>query len=212
MNFKKIDRSTWKREEYFKHFFSNTPCTYSMTVHLDITNLHKTNKKLYPTMIYLITTIVNKHEEFRTSFDNNDNIGIYEQILPCYTIFHKGSETFSNIWTEYSNDFNTFYENYQKDISQYGDIECMNAKPNIPENTFPISMVPWTSFSSFNLNLQKGYNYLLPIFTIGKYKFENNIYLLPISIQVHHAVCDGFHLSRFINELQDLINNFSLNY
>lgn len=45
----------------------------------------------------------------------------------------------------------------------------MNAKPGVPENTFPVSMIPWTTFEGFNLNLQHGYDYLLPIFTMGRF-------------------------------------------
>lgn len=33
------------------------------------------------------------------------------------------------------------------------------------------------------------------------------LYDFPLAIQVHHAVCDGFHLCRFVNELQDLFND-----
>ena len=67
-------------------------------------------------------------------------------------------------------------------------------------------MITWVSFNGFNLNLQKGYDYLLPIFTFGKFYKENDIYWLPLSIQVHHAVCDGFHTCRLINELQNILN------
>ena len=48
---------------------SNVPCTYSMTVKLDITKIK--NKKLYPTMIYYITKVVNNLNEFKTSFIYN---------------------------------------------------------------------------------------------------------------------------------------------
>ena len=50
-------------------------------------------------------------------------------------------------------------------------------------------------------------NLKLHLFTMGKYYKENDKYIMPISIQVHHSVCDGFHLCRFINELQELINS-----
>lgn len=83
----------------------------------------------------------------------------------------------------------------------------MFGKPDVPDNCFTVSMIPCVSFEGFNLNLQKGYDYLLPIFTMGKYYEENGRILLPLAIQVHHAVCDGFHVCRFINELQELINS-----
>ena len=127
-------------------------------------------------------------------------------MLPCYTIFHKDTETFSNLWTVYCKDYEEFYKMYENDLRQYGNQKGMFGEPDVPDNCFTVSMIPWVSFEGFNLNLQKGYDYLLPIFTMGKYYEENGRILLPLAIQVHHAVCDGFHLCRFINELQELIN------
>lgn len=41
MLFEKIHMTTWSRKEYFEHYFTNVPCTYSMTVKLDITRIKK---------------------------------------------------------------------------------------------------------------------------------------------------------------------------
>ena len=46
MQFTKIDINNWTRKEYFDHYFDNTPCTYSMTVKLDISKLKKGWKKI----------------------------------------------------------------------------------------------------------------------------------------------------------------------
>ncbi|WP_300081247.1 type A chloramphenicol O-acetyltransferase [uncultured Thomasclavelia sp.] len=207
MAFKIIDRENWSRKEYFEHYFSNVPCTYSMTTKLDITKIIESKKKLYPAMLYYLTTIVNRHVEFRIAFNKDNELGVYDEMLPCYTIFHKDTETFSNLWTVYCKDYEEFYKMYENDLRQYGNQKGMFGKPDVPDNCFTVSMIPWVSFEGFNLNLQKGYDYLLPIFTMGKYYEENGRILLPLAIQVHHAVCDGFHLCRFINELQELINS-----
>lgn len=206
MQFKKININNWNRKEYFEHYFSNIPCTYSMTIKLDITKIKSKNIKLYPTMLYYITNIVNKHDEFKTAFNENNELGIYDEMIPCYTIFHKDTKTFSNIWTKYTPNINDFYDEYENDLKQYGNKKELNAKPNIPSNIFNVSMIPWTTFESFNLNLQKGYTYLSPIFTLGRYYKADERFLMPLYIQVHHAVCDGFHVCQFLNELQDLIN------
>nr|WP_279355025.1 CatA-like O-acetyltransferase [Enterocloster bolteae] len=50
--------------------------------------------------------------------------------------------------------------------------------------------------------IQLQLTYLLPIFTMGKYYEEGGGIWLPLAVQVHHAVCDGFHVCRFINDLQ----------
>lgn len=206
MVFEKIDRTTWDREEYFQHYFSHVPCTYSITVKLDITALKDRQQKLYPTMLYYLTTVVNRHPEFRTALNEQGELGIYREMLPSYTVFHKDTETFSEIWTEYSDDYEAFCQAYEADIQRYGAQKGLIGKPDAPKNIFTVSMIPWTTFDGFNLNLQRGYDYLIPIFTMGKYYHENGRTLLPLAIQVHHAVCDGFHVCRFINELQEWIN------
>lgn len=206
MTFTPIDRDRWARKEYFDHYFSQVPCTYSAVFKLDITNLRRRGQKLYPTMLYHIAAEVNRREEFRTALDAQGRLGVYDQMHPCYTIFHKDSETFSNLWTEFTPDYDRFCEAYRQDMDTYGDRPGMMAKPDAPENTFPVSMIPWASFEGFNLNLQKGYDYLLPIFTMGRYYEADGKTLLPLAVQVHHAVCDGFHLCRFVNSLQERLN------
>lgn len=212
MSFKLIDLSTWNRKEYFDHYLHEVPCFYSMTLNLNITHLHKAikakNIKLYPVTIYLLSLIVNQHEEFRMAIDKNGNVGRFDLLHPSYTIFQKEGETFTNIWTEYSADFQKFYDAYLRDVEKYGDVKSFLAKPNEPDNIFTVSSIPWVSFTGFNLNLPKGNSYLLPIFTTGKFFEQNGQILLPFAIQIHHAVCDGYHVAKFIGDLQAAIDQF----
>lgn len=212
MNFEIIDIEKYDRKEHFLHYINNVPCFYSMTTNIDITNLKKYIKekkyKLYPTIIYSITRIANNHKEFRMSLDNNNNLGYFTDVNPSYTIFHNDDNTFSNVWTEYNSNFIEFHKNYEKDMKEFGNIKGFITKKCESNNLINISAIPWTSFTGFNLNLPRAEKYLLPIFTIGKYFEKDNKILLPLSVQVHHSVCDGFHTSRFINEFQELINNF----
>lgn len=56
-------------------------------------------------MLYYLTTVVNRHVEFRIAFNKDNELGVYDEMLPCYTIFHKDTETFLNIWTVYCKDY-----------------------------------------------------------------------------------------------------------
>ncbi|HBL70586.1 type A chloramphenicol O-acetyltransferase [uncultured Alistipes sp.] len=212
--FKPIDTNSWKRKPYFDHYFNQIRCTYSITINIDITNVlsfkDRNKVKLYPLLIYVISKAVNKYEEFRTAINDRGEIGVWETLSPCYTVFHKDSESFSNIWTEWNDDLNLFLSNFEQDSKRFGQIDRIDAKPNTPANVFPISSLPWTTFTGFNLNIFADGTYLLPIFTYGKYFKDGDRYLIPLSIQVHHAVCDGFHVSRLINEIQQECSNMAL--
>ena len=78
-------------------------------------------------------------------------------------------------------------------------------------NTFDVSMIPWFTFTSFNLNIFGDGRYLLPIFTMGKWVEQNGRRMLPLAIQVHHAVCDGYHVGQFVECLQTMIDRFGGN-
>lgn len=213
--FHRIDLTTWKRLPYYNHYLNQLRCTFSITVNLDITSLQQKLKekgvKLYPVLIYSLAKVVNSHEEFRTSTDEHGNIGVWEKMHPSYTLFHKESETFSEIWTPWCEALPEFINRYRQDILEFGDKEGICPKPQMPDNTFPVSSLPWSTFTGFNLNVFGDGSYLLPIFTWGKYFKEHrdgkDQTLIPLSIQVHHAVCDGYHVSRFINELQCVMNS-----
>lgn len=207
MLFTRIDKKTWPRSAYFDHYFTQVPCTYSAVFKLDITKLRQRGQKLYPAMLYALSTAVNRHQEFRMALNEAGESGFYDQVHPCYTVFHRDTETFSNLWTAYTPDYAAFCAAFEHDMAVYGDRQGLMSRTDTPENTFPVSMVPWASFEGFNLNLQKGYDYLTPIFTMGKFYEDGGRILLPLAVQVHHAVCDGFHLCRLVNEVQELVND-----
>lgn len=206
MDYKRIDRETWGRKEFFEHYLNEVPCTYSMTVSMDITELRRRKLRLYPAMLYCLTKVVNRYEPFRTAFRADGTLVVYRTMHPCYTVFHKDTKTFSNLWTEFSDDYDLFCRRYGEDLRRYGAVKAMTAKPDMPENCFTASMVPWTSFTGFNINV-KSFTYLLPIFTMGKFRESHGRCRLPLAVQVHHAVCDGYYVSCFLNDLQELIGS-----
>ncbi len=109
---------------------------------------------------------------------------------PAARFFHKDTETFSNIRTECPADFEPFCDAYQQNLQLCANNKGFCGKPETPEKPFPVSVIPWISFEEFSLNLS--------IFTMGQYHEENGAVLLSLSVQVHHTVCDGFHLCRFM--------------
>lgn len=205
MAFILIDFDNWERREHYLHFIDEVRCSYSVCVNLDISNLN--GQRLYPAMLWLLTRTVNEMPEFRTSF-TEDGLGYYSEMHPAYTVFNRDSKTFSGIWTAYQPDYPSFLHGYEEDAGKYSFTTQYEPKPGRPANSFDVSMVPWFSFTTFNLNVFGDGTYLLPIFTMGKTFEENEKTMLPLAIQVHHAVCDGYHVGKFIETLQANINKF----
>ena len=43
--------------------------------------------------------------------------------------------------------------------------------------------------------------------TWGKFFEENNKIIMPLTIQVHHAVADGYHCSLFFSDVEEISRN-----
>ena len=205
MDFHLIDLENWERREYYEHFINEVVCSFSATVNIDITKLK--NERLYPAMIWLLTKTVNEMPEFRTTL-KAEGPGIYDSMHPMYTVFNRENKNFSGIWSYYSDDYREFLKNYEADEALYSKSTRYAPKAGTPENSFNISMVPWLEFTGLNINVYDEGKFLLPIFTMGRYFERDGKRLLPLSIQVHHAVCDGYHVGMFVEALQEKIDKF----
>lgn len=213
MEFKKIDINSWHRKHYYDYFMNNCRCRFGMTANIDITGLlnkiKELNLRCYPTFTYMVSRIINNHDEFKTSRDSNGNIGIWDTVNVRYPMFNEKDNTVTSIWLEYSDEFKTFYNNAIIDIEEYKGINNMLAKGQLPPNFYDITSIPWVSFTEFQLDMYGvDGSWLVPFVAIGKFFKQENRTLLPVNIKVHHAVCDGYHVGVFFKELQELSHNF----
>ena len=208
MNFSKINLDTWERKENYIWFTTKNRCKINMTMNVEVTNLVKKIKekkiRCYPTFTYIVSRVINEHDEFKMAYDEDENLGVWDVVHPRYPIFHDSDKRISILWTEYSEDFKIFYDRFIEDIKQFGEKRSMCAKGLFPPNCFDMSSLPWSSFNSFDCPPTQDTVWLPPFVMVGRFFEDNGKILLPVSMSVHHAVCDGYHVSKFFSEFQEL--------
>lgn len=213
VQFTPIDLQSWARGQLFYYFSKMAPTGYSLTVNVDITNmkavLDSAKLKFFPAYLWLVTKTLNLQQEFRIA-EKDGLIGFYNFLTPLYAAFHDDDKTFSLMWTEYDDDFRRFYEDYLKNQKQYGENHGVLAQPDClpPPNAYTVSCVPWISFQHFAVHSYENKAYFFPSVEAGKFFEENGRLLLPLSITCHHATADGWHVSRFLEQLQDDADHF----
>lgn len=202
-----IDKATWERNPYFEYYYKQIKCRYTITANVDITALREYQQdrgmKFFPLMLYVIMAAVNQNKEFRFSFDGQGNLGYWEEVVPCYTLFHDRSKTFTDIWSDYDADVYTFYHTVTADMQRYKDVSgVIKARPDQPPNFCPVSALPWLNFTSFAQDTYTENNFLFPLIKFGKYVPESIKTIIPVAISVSHAVADGYHTCKLINDMQ----------
>lgn len=204
-----IDLDTWPRREHFAHYRRRVPCTYSMTVEVDVTEfaaaLSRSERKSYVAQVWALATVVNRHEEFRMCLTESGDPAVWPVVHPAFTVFNADRETFACVWTPYDADFGAFHEAAAPLLAEHGRATSFFPQGPPPPNAFDVSSLPWRSFTGFNLNIRDGYDHLAPIFTLGRYVSRGGRVFLPLAVQVHHAAADGFHTARLVGELEELV-------
>ena len=208
-SFHVIDKENWDRSIYFDYYYSQIKCKYNLNANIDITELIEFKKKkdfrFFPLMLYVIMKAVNRNKEFRMAFNDQGELGYWDEVVPCYTLFHDENKTFTDIWSEYSETFEVFYQTVIADMQTYKDITgVIKARPGQPRNFCSVSCLPWLSFTSFAQDTYTESSFLFPLIKFGKYFGESGKVLLPVSVFVSHAVADGYHTCKLINDMQEI--------
>ena len=212
--YRKIDMAAWPRREHYQYYTEKLKIECNMTVPINVKNLldfcHESGHKFYPSIIYLVTKVLNQMENFRMFRDAEGNLCVWDQVVPNYTIFHEDDKTFSDCWTGYSDDFETFYREITEDMEKGYKKRGIKVKAGQPANFYCISCVPWLDFTGYATVVPGGQPHLFPVLTYGKFTAHDGTLTLPFSLSISHAAVDGWHISQFFQGVQDLLDTVEL--
>ncbi len=210
MNYSIIDLNTWERSSLFKFYIDNMRIVMSLTVDMDVAPLlayaRKNKLSFYSSMIWVVSKVINSHDEFKYGWNSNGDLIRWDYISPSYTMFNQEDESFTKFVTEYTDSLLDFCKRVADDQRRYKNERGIIK--NQLQNFFDVSCLPWVKYKHFDVHVFDEGKFLAPVVTWGKYEQENdNKVLMPLTMNIHHAVADGFHLSRFFNEVQALIDS-----
>jgi chloramphenicol O-acetyltransferase type A len=208
--FTPIDTQGWPRAQIFYYFTQMAPTGYTVNVTVDVTEMQRALRdarmKFFPAYLYLITRVLNRQAEFRVAYSDGV-LGCWDTLTPLYAAFHEDDKTISFLWTPYHEDFCVFHEHYLEDKRLYGDNHGILAKPGTPPpSCYTVSCIPWVRFDSFALHGVDLRQYFFPSVEAGKLTEGNGKIAMPLSLTLHHATTDGWHVHLFLEELQHLMN------
>lgn len=205
MKFSPISMDSYARREHYLHYSQQDNCTYSVSIRIDVSKLRDickvVRKKFYPAMICIVASAVNSFDEFKMA--RVDGIlGIYDVVNPSYLIFHNDDKTFSCCNTEFDGDCKKLYDALICDMDIFAEVKGFSVKPFIA-NSFAVSTLPWIDYSSLNINVPYVPNYYSPIITWGKFDSDG---MMTLTVQIDHAVADGYHTSMLVDKINELLN------
>ncbi|MBQ2621270.1 MAG: hypothetical protein IJF84_08015 [Thermoguttaceae bacterium] len=212
-SYKVIDFETYYRKGVFRHFSEDCKCSTSMTARLDVTDLvaysKKTNTKFYINFLYLLSKVFNSRDDYKMAYNwKTQELICYDVVNPTHYVFHEDTETITLVYSEYSEDYKTFYANAMADVEKAKQTREYGLDMANHPNWFDASYISWLSYDSLHVELPDGYLYFLPIVNWGRYREENGRLQMPLTVRLNHAIADGFLVANVYRLLQKEIAAF----
>ena len=207
-SYKIIDMKEFDRADYFR-YFTSVGNTIEFTIKIDVTTaVQKCNQEsisFHAYTLFKIYKAMNSIQNFR--YDILDgNVIEWEKIIPTFSSFNKKSKLFFTLCEEPMESYLEFDKQYKNVTAKYADSNTIVPQMNLPLNVFNISCIPWMHFEHFSSNSKTQENQITKMITLGKYEEINSKLMMPITIQISHAIADGYHVSMFFKNLQDEMN------
>lgn len=216
MNYRVIDKEKYYRKGVFRHFSEDCKCSTSMTARIDVTDLvefsKKKDRKFYINFLYVLSKVLNSRDDYKMGYLwQTQELICYDVVNPTQYVFHEDTETCTPVYTNYCNDYETFYKNAFADVEQAKKTRDYKLDMENHPNWFVASYISWLSYDSFNVELPDGFLFFAPIVNWGKYRKENDRLVMPVSVRLNHAIADGYLVAKVFKLLEEEIGEFCKN-
>jgi len=213
-NVTKIDLNTWPRAQHFEFFKGFSDPYFNVTVNINAQTLFEytklNNLSFFHCYLFLTLKAANDYQPMCLRIKNDDALEVKSVNASVVQLCEDDSFRFSYI--DFENEFSVFNDKAKlaADKAKQADFFSNDFNDNEGQlNTLHISVLPWLNFTSFKHATHLPNELGIPKLVFGEY--DKNSGMMPLSIEVHHALMDGVHVAKFVKLLQSYFNEPHLN-
>lgn len=203
LSYRPLDLQTYARRRLYEAFRNRTVPVFSITTSIEITRLrHVTTSRglrFFACVAFLIAKAANEVPEFRHRIVDDAPVE-FDSVHPSLTVLLQ-NDTFGFADATYSGSFAADYQALLQAIAQAKVAPNQDTTGQREPRIF-LTNLPWFRFSSIEHPYEAGYA-SIPIISTGRFYADADRVLLPVGVQVHHALVDGLHVGRFVQRLSD---------
>ncbi len=205
---KYVDLNTWDRRDMYAFFSSYELPRFNLVFDLDVTKLvyetKQSQQSFYLSLMHIIVLEMNTIENFQYRIDDK---GVILSPITHVSFTDKMSDgkRFKMVPSEFLNDRDAFITRAKETSRLQGDTFFVpNAETML--TTVYVTSFPWGKFSGFTHATKLGPKDSVPRVSWSKFVEDGDKKILSLSIEVHHALVDGYHVGMLLKQIQDVLN------
>ncbi|WP_047546008.1 CatA-like O-acetyltransferase [Psychroserpens sp. Hel_I_66] len=203
-----IDINNWKRKQHYHHFKTLKDPYFAVTIPYDVTKAYQFSKvkkvSFFGKYLHDCMKAINEIDEFKLRIDGDEVIK-YDMINASATLM-RSNKTFGFSYIEFDSNLEQFLSHI---ISEKNRIESTGALYPLRNDLQCIhcSAMPWVNFTGHKEPVS-GKMDSIPKLAFSKVlKNKEEQLMMNVSINVNHALLDGYHIGLFSEKFQHYLNN-----
>jgi chloramphenicol O-acetyltransferase type A len=205
---KPVDVGNWNRRTTYEFFKDYEDPFFNIAANLDVTRLYRFSKEKalsfsLANLFYSLET-ANEIREFKIRL-KDEKLVEFETVHATQTILLP-DETFAFCYFELQPTVFEFNRAGRAALEKYKKLKTFDVETDRVDLIY-YSVIPWISFTSFKHASRFDNRQTIPRIVFGKTFDDAGIKKMPVSVEVHHAIVDGFHVGKFFNRLQEKFDN-----
>ena len=202
-----LDLAKWPRREVFEFFRGFDKPYFNVCTRVDVTRLlaalrDQSGVSVALAYHYFALKAANEIEPFR--YRLRDGKVLVHPVIHGATTVLLPNETFTFAYFAYVEDFRKFISGAERAVGEAKAAGGFRTKDD-DDDMIHCTVLPWMSFTSFSHARNWAREDSVPKISFGKFLRENERTLMPISVEVHHALMDGFHVGRYLARLEEML-------
>jgi chloramphenicol O-acetyltransferase type A len=201
-----LDIENWSRRELFEFFIGYANPYFNVCVQMDVTEfltfVRARAAKVSLALHYFALRVANEIEPFRYRLKDG-KVVVFDSIHGGTTVLLP-NESFAYAYFEYQPDFEKFAGEMGKAVETVR-TSTAPLKPTMRDDVIYHTTLPWISFTSFMHARTPGRGDSIPRIVFGKFVDSGGRTMMPISVEVHHALMDGLHVGRYLDRLSEVL-------
>ncbi len=211
---RKIDSESWNRQKLVEKYATYVFPYINLGVELDVTGLYGFAKEnglsFYCAMMHTATRAALSIKNF--SYRLVDGVPMLcEKLDPVFTHMAKDGGDFLLVHGDYQEDVTAFCRDTMKKMRRAEEAAQYQIKPDSADSDeiLYVTCIPWVKYTHFVRTIEDARTDNIPRLSWGKYEAnEKGRLMMPFSVQVHHALMDGYHVGIYMQRVQSLLDEY----
>ena len=199
-----LDTEAWSRRHLFRLFREYDDPFFNVCADVDVTPLlglaRARGYSFFVAYHFLSARTANEVEPFRYRL-RGERVLVHGRV-DAGAIVLLPDESFTFVYFDFTEDFAAFHADAAARIEgARAEPPPLDARADRDDLVYH-SVIPWVSFTSISHARDSRRQSGIPKVTFGRYREAGGRVLMPVSVEVHHALMDGLHVGRYFERLE----------